>query len=359
MSASQTESQRMHHIHQIVPSVKVYYKLNQLLISMPTKDNQQDLIIVAVEYSNQKRYFLSLTFDELSKLLYYLEPCQRTLYEVLCQKKSNKLYFDFGVYIKNSFNLDVQESLLILQNLFHNVIANCVNQDSNNSTSFTDHFLVLSASTELKHSYHLIYTNTSVRFESQETISHIIMVILQHYAHFIVTPSCQQQFPPLVNINHQNDYLVYLQTTLSQTNFCNCAIPKTNITCSNFEKLFYKNQDGSHQWVFDLHVYSKNQQFRLYKSTKFGINNTLLPTSDFNFKRNYSHDETINYNNIYHNYILNHSLISYSSNYKDIIIIPYNQNLWSISNENKNYMIDLSSTDHFNSLILPNTCNYI
>ncbi|CAF4234108.1 unnamed protein product [Rotaria sp. Silwood2] len=86
MSVVEILSQGTHYIHQIIPAIKIYYKLNNLLKNMlTTHNNEQDLIVVTAEYNNQKRYFLSLTFDELLKLLHFLEPSHRTLYEVLCQ----------------------------------------------------------------------------------------------------------------------------------------------------------------------------------------------------------------------------------------------------------------------------------
>ncbi len=57
-----------HYIHLILPSIKIYYKLDALLSSMSTTNNNgENLIVIGVEYNNRKRNFLSLTFAELSK----------------------------------------------------------------------------------------------------------------------------------------------------------------------------------------------------------------------------------------------------------------------------------------------------
>jgi hypothetical protein len=240
-----TLPQSTHYIHFILPSIKIYYKLNALLTSISiTNNNEQHLIVIGVEHNNRKRHFLSLTFDELSKLLHSLEPPKLTLYEILCQNNSCKLYFDVDIYIEKSLLLNIQESLSILQNLFYGIISNCTNPLTCNSTSIADHFLVLSASTKLKHSYHLIYTNTAVRFESQQTIFKFIMMILHHCSHFILSHLCHRQFLQSINIdteNNFNNYLKHLQTVLTYTNFCNCIIPATNITCENFQKLLFKS----------------------------------------------------------------------------------------------------------------------
>ncbi|CAF1435606.1 unnamed protein product [Adineta steineri] len=190
------------------------------------------------------RIYLSLTIDELSKLLHFLEPPKRTLYEILCQNIYCKLYFDVDIYVTKSLSLNIHESLKILQTLFHVVIANCTNEFTNHSTSIAGHFLVLTASTDLKHSYHLIYTNTFVRFQSQQTVFKFITTVLYHCSHFIRSHSCHQNLLKSINTHTEknlNNCLQDLQTILSHTNFCNCIIPTTAITCNNFQKHLYKS----------------------------------------------------------------------------------------------------------------------
>jgi hypothetical protein len=119
-------------------------------------------------------------------------------------------------------SLEIQESLSILQNLFHDIISNWANEFTCNSTKFAD--LVLCTSTELKHSYHFIYTNTCIRFESQQTIYEFIILILYRCSHLILSNSCHQQFLQSIDIhseNNSNNCLKYLQTILTHTNFCN------------------------------------------------------------------------------------------------------------------------------------------
>ncbi len=234
-----------HYIHLILPSIKIYYKLDALLSSMSTTNNNgENLIVIGVEYNNRKRNFLSLTFAELSKLIDHLEPSKRTFYEVLCQNYPCKLYFDLDVYTETSLSFNIEESLSVLQCLFHDVISNCIHEFSYSSTSMEDYFLVLSASTELKHSYHLIYTNICVRFESQQTIFIFITMVLYHCLNFITSHACHQQFVQSMNIDtddNLNIYLDRLQMILNHTALCECNIPATNVTCKNFQKLLVKS----------------------------------------------------------------------------------------------------------------------
>ena len=244
MSGMVSLPQGAHYIHYVLPSTKIYYKLDGLLSNMRrTNNNEQNLIALGVEHNNRKRHFLHVTFDELSKLVHLLEPSKCTLYEILCENRLCKLYFDIDIHIEESLSLNIQQSLSILQNLFHDIISNSTHQFLHSSTSTADSFLVLSASTELKHSYHLIYTNTSVRFESQQTISKFIKSVLYHCSHFIISHSCHQQF--VQSFMHTNDNfnncLNHLQTVLTHMNFCSCRIPSTNITCSDFQQLLFKS----------------------------------------------------------------------------------------------------------------------
>jgi len=244
MLSTVTVPQDAYYIHDILPNVKIYYKLNNLLMDISTTNIQeQHLIAIAIEYTSQKRQFLRLSFEKLSNLLNRLEPPKRMLYEIFCQNSFCKLYFDVDVYVDNSSEINIEESLSVLQNLFHYIISNLTNQCTNNLTCCADHFLVLCVSTAKKHSYHLIYTNTLIRFQSQETISTFIISILHYCSYFIQSHTCHQHILQSININHKdslNNCHIHLQTILSRTNSCECTIPATNVTCNKFQKLLHK-----------------------------------------------------------------------------------------------------------------------
>ena len=241
MSITPTSLEITNSIYQLIPKTKIHYKLSDLLTNILASNNTKTSIVIAVEYENQKRYFLTVSFQEPSILLHFLEPPKQTFNEVLCQNNFCKLYFDVDIYIEKSLNLNTTESLFILQNLFHCIIFNCTNHDAAPYSSFTDHFLVLSASTELKHSYHLIYTNTATRFESQVTVLQFLNKILHNCLQFLLLHSCQQQTNKINIEKDLNNSLVQLQIVLQNRILCNCIIPKTNITSQDFLKLLYKS----------------------------------------------------------------------------------------------------------------------
>jgi hypothetical protein len=120
--------------------------------------------------------------------------------------------------------------------------------------------------------------------------------------------------------------------------------------------LFLIDSNGFYQWIFDLHVYNKNQQFRLYKATKFGKDNPLIPTSDFPFHGLNEQDDAMLMNNVT-NYdsILNHALISYIENNANLLIFSHNQSKWSLIDQHKNHIFDINTTNYFTSLTISNT----
>ncbi|UJR12693.1 hypothetical protein I4U23_016867 [Adineta vaga] len=351
MWSSYTVPQGTHYIHYILPSAKLYYKLRTLLDDVIVmKENGQKSIIIGVEHENRKRLFLNVTFDELSKVLQSLDVSKRTLYEVLCEKKNCKLYFDVDIHITNSLTMNVEESLLILQNLFHCFILDWTNKYTKKSTGIGDHFLVLCATTEAKYSYHLIYTNTEIRFHSQQIVFKFIKMLLQHCSYFILSHPCHEHLVQPNSMNAANDLdgcIKCLQMILMHIDFCSCIIPETKVTCKNFQKLLFKNSDGLYQWIFDLNVYSNNQQFRLYQSTKFGKHNPLLPTSDFPFNPcNKQYDISMNNDGIDHS-MLKHSLIAYISDDSNIVVLSYNDNKWVAMNEHDNSITELTPSYNF------------
>ena len=186
------KSHVVHHIQTILPRIKIYHKLDTLLTNLLNiKDEQMhSMIVIGIENEDRKRHFMSVSLEQLAILLDLLNPNERTLYELLCQKNLCKLYFDIDVYIDDYSNFDIKKSLLILRNLFHYIIQKSTDQSPCSSTTIEDHFLVLSASTENKLSYHLIYTNTAIRFDSQQSVGKFITCVLHHCARLVKNMPC-------------------------------------------------------------------------------------------------------------------------------------------------------------------------
>lgn len=365
MSSQDTLRQGTHYVHCILPSTKLFYKLHTLLLNSSTiNKNGEDLISIAVEHENRKRYFFDVTLDELLNLLLNLEVSKRTFYEVLCSKRTCKLYFDVDIYTENSAEMNVQESLLILQSLFHYFISDWTEERTMEQAEAADRFLVLCASTKAKHSYHVIYTDTKIRFESPRTMYQFVNMLLYHCSYFIVSHPCHRRFFDSNGINldgNPNTYIKYLQMISVCSKFCSCIIPGTKVTCNSFCKLLFKStfvlfitylsnfillftdSKGLLQWVFDLHVYNQNQQFRLYQATKFGQDNPLLPTSDFPFNPQNQQHENVTNNVACYSSILQFSLISYAASDPIISIISYDDNRWLLTNRYENSVIDLTA----------------
>ncbi len=119
---------------------------------------------------------------------------------------------------------------------------------------------------------------------------------------------------------------------------------------------FSIDSDGFYEWIFDLYVYNNNQQVRLYKATKFGKHNLLLPTSDFPF--NQQNEQHISINNTLDYSMLNHALISYTLDNTNHLIISHNKSKWSLINQQKNSIIDFISKNNFIYLTIENTSEF-
>jgi hypothetical protein len=57
-------------------------------------------------------------------------------------------------------------------------------------------------------------------------------------------------------------------------------------------------------------------------------------------------------------YILNHSLISYTGNDTNFLIFSLNETKWILINQHQNKIFDLSTTNYFKSLIIPKTPSF-
>ena len=107
MSITPTSLEITNNIYLLIPKTKKHYKLSDLLTNILASNNTKTSIVITVEYENQKRYFLTVSFQEPSILLHFLEPLKQTFNEVLCQNNFCKLYFDVDIYIEKSLNLNI------------------------------------------------------------------------------------------------------------------------------------------------------------------------------------------------------------------------------------------------------------
>ena len=74
----------------------------------------------------------------------------------------------------------------------------------------------------------------------------------------------------------------YISTLRNNCTSCHSSIP--DISISDIAHLMVRNKTNEWTVAIDMNVYSKNQQFRLFNSVKYGKTNPLIPSIKFPFK---------------------------------------------------------------------------
>jgi len=143
-----------------------------------------------------------------------------------------------------------------------------------------------------KRSCHFIHANPSVLFENAKTLGVYIKSILQSLLIDVAGHTCPSFNLP---INLKSTSIQNIITSLSphvntlRTNCSNCFLLNGMVSAADVAHLIVYNKNNQSILSIDLNVYNKNQQFRLYDSTKQGQDNLLIITSDYLFDQTKSH----------------------------------------------------------------------
>ena len=97
-------------IEVILPSKKIFYRLQELLNSISTNENKKS-ILISIEKSNRSREYCELTLDQL-ELIYVLYPkINQSFYECICGNNPIKAYIDFEYMIENNSSIDLDRAI--------------------------------------------------------------------------------------------------------------------------------------------------------------------------------------------------------------------------------------------------------
>ncbi|XP_014114826.1 PREDICTED: DNA-directed primase/polymerase protein isoform X1 [Pseudopodoces humilis] len=211
------------------------------------KTCKEDVHVFALEKNTQngQRFYLVTTYKEL--WFYYTKGCKTSLmhcYEVIPAKDACKLYFDLEFYKPANPDADGKSMVkklieLVSQKLKQLYDVNCSSKD----------VLNLDSSTEEKFSRHLIFLPQKTVFKDN--------------AHVAVEDD-SKDWPAAAHetkdmeMPHQGENL-------------------------DFSFLIVNNKEGNKQLFVDLGVYTKNRNFRMYKSSKAGKNVILKIAEDNKF----------------------------------------------------------------------------
>ncbi|XP_014801141.1 PREDICTED: DNA-directed primase/polymerase protein [Calidris pugnax] len=260
------------------------------------KTCKEDVHVFALEKNTQsgQRFYLVTTYKEL--WFYYTIGYKTSLmhcYEVIPEKEACKLYFDLEFYKPANPRVDGKSMVaklieLVSQKLKELYDVSCSAKD----------VLNLDSSTDEKFSRHLIFLPQKTAFKDNIHVGNFVRSILQPAVRLlkskaaVVTPEggagdvlqCSAEAAglegSLTNLAAIKDASEGWAAIAHETKDTETSHQGEN---SEFAFLIVNGKDGDKQLFVDLGVYTKNRNFRMYKSSKAGKNVILKIAEDNQF----------------------------------------------------------------------------
>ncbi|NWT30963.1 PRIPO protein, partial [Cardinalis cardinalis] len=265
---------------------------------------EEDVHVFALEKNTQsgQRFYLVTTYEEL--WFYYTQGCKTSLmhcYEVIPEKDACKLYFDLEFYKPANPDADGKSMVmklieLVSQKLKEFYDVNCSSED----------VLNLDSSTDEKFSRHLIFLPQKTVFKDNTHIGNFVRTILQpairlmqSRAPVIPTEEAGNVFQcsagaglggSLTNLPAVEDDSKDRPAIAHETKDMEMPHQRENL---DFSFLIVNDKEGNKQLFVDLGVYTKNRNFRMYKSSKAGKNVILKIAEDNKFIPNCEKDVSL------------------------------------------------------------------
>ncbi|NXU36587.1 PRIPO protein, partial [Drymodes brunneopygia] len=275
------------------------------------KTCEEDVHVFALEKNTQsgQRFYLVTTYKEL--WFYYTQGYKTSLmhcYEVIPEKDACKLYFDLEFYKPANPGADGKSMVmklieLVSQKLKELYDVNCSSKD----------VLNLDSSTDEKFSRHLIFLPQKTVFKDNSHVGNFVRTILQpairlmeSRAAVIPTEEAGHVFQcsagvgldgSLRNLTAVEDDSKDWPAIAHETKDMEVSHQGENL---DFSFLIVNNKEGNKQLFVDLGkyknicfpvgVYTKNRNFRMYKSSKAGKNVILKIAEDNKFIPNCEKD---------------------------------------------------------------------
>ncbi|NXM57790.1 PRIPO protein, partial [Illadopsis cleaveri] len=268
------------------------------------KTCEEDVHVFALEKNTRsgQRFYLVTTYKEL--WFYYTKGYKTSLmhcYEVIPEKDACKLYFDLEFYKPANPDADGKSMVmklieLVSQKLKELFDVNCSSED----------VLNLDSSTDEKFSRHLIFLPQKTVFKDNTHIGNFVRTILQpairlmeSRAAVILAEEAGHAFQgsagagldgSLTNLTTIEDDSKDWPATAHETKDVEMPHQEEN---ADFSFLIVNDKEGNKQLFVDLGVYTKNRNFRMYKSSKAGKNVILKIAEDNKFIPNCERDVSL------------------------------------------------------------------
>ncbi|NWR63070.1 PRIPO protein, partial [Bucorvus abyssinicus] len=261
------------------------------------KTCKEDVHVFALEKNTQsgQRFYLVTTYKEL--WFYYTKGYKTSLmhcYEVIPEKDACKLYFDLEFYKPANPGADGKSMVaklieLVNQKLKELYDVNCsakdvLNLDSSTDEKFSRHLIFLPQKTVFKDNIHV---GNFVRSILQPAIrlmeSKAAAVVPEEAGHVLQCSADAGLDGSVTNLTAIEDASKGWPAIAHKTKETETSHQREN---SEFSFLIVNDKEGNKQLFVDLGVYTKNRNFRMYKSSKAGKNVILKIAKDNKFVPN-------------------------------------------------------------------------
>ncbi|KAM9236766.1 DNA-directed primase/polymerase protein [Leptosomus discolor] len=263
------------------------------------KTCKEDVHVFALEKNAQsgQRFYLVTTYKEL--WFYYTKGCKTSLmhcYEVIPEKDACKLYFDLEFHKPANPGADGKSMVaklieLVSQKLKELYDVNCSAKD----------VLNLDSSTDEKFSRHLIFLPQKTVFKDNIHVGNFVRTILQPAIRLIESKAASvipeggaghvfQCSAEGVVLGGALTNLTAVEDASKGWSAIACKTKDTETSHQGedfeFSFLIVNDKEGDKQLFVDLGVYTRNRNFRMYKSSKAGKNVILKIAEDNKFVPN-------------------------------------------------------------------------
>ncbi|XP_054846679.1 DNA-directed primase/polymerase protein isoform X2 [Eublepharis macularius] len=246
------------------------------------KNCKEDVHVFALEKNaeNKQRFYLVTTYTELWFYYKHHETSLMHCYEVIPEKAVCKLYFDLEFYVSVNPGADGPQMVAFLIEL----VSKKLEQHYGVKCSAED-VLNLDSSTEEKFSCHLIFQLHNAAFKNNIDIGTFLRTILQPA--ILLTKNKDPVVPEkqvISEVSQSYEATAYLPNCLENQTVTKDVPQSWSLDSHRTQEqgtsqwtenpdlssLIVNGKHGGKQLFVDLGVYTKNRNFRLYKSSKAG-----------------------------------------------------------------------------------------
>ncbi|XP_075466586.1 DNA-directed primase/polymerase protein isoform X2 [Ascaphus truei] len=260
------------------PSVWRLYPRQTLAFNF-AKTCKEDVHIFALETiieETERRIYLVTTYTEF--WFYYIKHRKSLAhcYEVIPADTVCKLYFDLEFYKLANPGADGRKMVALVIEFFSKKL-----EEYYGVKCSADCVLNFDSSTEEKFSRHLVFVLQNAAFKDNIHVGNFIrsalQAVLPSVEHKCATVECvwgaQNVSSPYKDTNTLCDNTMKPSPEKGAAKEKPCHVnQKVNEKQYDLSSLAVKDKDGSNRLLIDLGVYTKNRNFRLYKSSKWGKN---------------------------------------------------------------------------------------